>query len=144
MKRLSIGLCGVVFAILIALPGHASSLNDLMDNLNASARIDLEDFRVKLSRQFGVDSVEVSALLRNVDSPADAYLCLRAGRLTGKPTKTVLRAYSEHKNRGWGAIAKQLGIKPGSAEFHAMLKHDPPHGQKKSPSHRGKHSRKKK
>jgi hypothetical protein len=32
----------------------------------------------------------------------------------------LLTVYSKHKSNGWGVIAKQLGIKPGSAEFHQL------------------------
>jgi hypothetical protein len=29
-----------------------------------------------------------------------------------------------NKGKGWGVIAKNLGIKPGSAEFHALKRGD--------------------
>ena len=32
--------------------------------------------------------------------------------------------YGAKKGQGWGAIAKDLGIKPGSAEFHALKNGD--------------------
>jgi hypothetical protein len=34
----------------------------------------------------------------------------------------VVREYKAHKGQGWGVIAKNLGIKPGSKEFHALKK----------------------
>ena len=40
----------------------------------------------------------------------------------GKPFNEVVKTYSANKSKGWGAIAKEMGIKPGSAEFHAMKK----------------------
>ena len=36
------------------------------------------------------------------------------------PLNRVLSVYRGNKKKGWGAIAKKLGIKPGSAEFHAL------------------------
>jgi hypothetical protein len=40
------------------------------------------------------------------------------GNLSRKPMNTVVDVYE--KNQGWGNIAKELGIKPGSQEFHRM------------------------
>ena len=34
----------------------------------------------------------------------------------------VLKEYKANKGRGWGVIAKKLGIKPGSKEFHELKK----------------------
>jgi hypothetical protein len=36
----------------------------------------------------------------------------------------VLEKYEAGKGRGWGALAKSLGIKPGSSEFHALKRSD--------------------
>jgi hypothetical protein len=32
--------------------------------------------------------------------------------------------YKQSKGKGWGVIAKELGIKPGSPEFHALKRGD--------------------
>lgn len=40
--------------------------------------------------------------------------------LCGRPVDRVVVVYQKHKNKGWGYIAKQLGIKPGSAKFKAL------------------------
>jgi hypothetical protein len=39
-----------------------------------------------------------------------------------KPFENVVETYSKNKGKGWGVIAKDMGIKPGSPEFHAMKK----------------------
>ena len=36
----------------------------------------------------------------------------------------VLREYKENNGTGWGVIAKNLGIKPGSREFHELKDDD--------------------
>lgn len=48
----------------------------------------------------------------------DLALGLEMGNLSKMPADKVLNAYE--KNQGWGNIAKDLGIKPGSDEFHRM------------------------
>ena len=50
----------------------------------------------------------------------DIYMVLEIGKLTNKPPDEVVKVYQANKKKGWGAIAKELGIKPGSPEFHAL------------------------
>ena len=48
----------------------------------------------------------------------DLAVGLEMGDLSRRPVNNVIDAYE--KNNGWGNIAKDLGIKPGSEEFHRM------------------------
>jgi hypothetical protein len=41
-------------------------------------------------------------------------------QLCGSAIDFVIKQYRSDKGKGWGALAKSLGIKPGSAEFHAL------------------------
>lgn len=45
---------------------------------------------------------------------------MRLSILVGKPVETVYVTYQKNQKKGWGAIAKELGIKPGSKEFHQL------------------------
>jgi hypothetical protein len=64
-------------------------------------------------------------VLSNVETPADAYMVLRLGEMSGQPTDRVTERYRSSKGQGWGNLAKSLGIKPGSKEFHALKRgHD--------------------
>jgi len=40
--------------------------------------------------------------------------------MSGRPTARVVEQYRAHRDKGWGVLAKSLGIKPGSREFHAL------------------------
>jgi hypothetical protein len=51
-------------------------------------------------------------------------MCLQLGQWTQKPAEQVVRVYKANRGKGWGVIAKSLGIKPGSAEFHALKRGD--------------------
>jgi hypothetical protein len=54
-------------------------------------------------------------------------MMLRLSEMSGKPVRTVEERYRAGKGKGWGALAKSLGIKPGSKEFHALKRgHDLP------------------
>ena len=51
-------------------------------------------------------------------------MVFQLGQMSRRPPETVLQTYQAHKGKGWGVIAKELGIKPGSREFHALKNGD--------------------
>ncbi len=110
--------------ILAAAPASAGGLEDFLSNLNIEARADLNGFSARVSSQFSVGGAQVRVVLDSVQEPADAFMVFQLGRMTRRPPEEVLRVYREHKGKGWGALAQELGIKPGSAEFHALKKGD--------------------
>ena len=93
---------------------------DWTRDLNVRADADLSDFRAQLSARFKIGDAQVRVVLGNVDRPADAYMVFRLGEMSSMSTDYVLSKYRAEKNKGWGALAKSLGIKPGSREFHAL------------------------
>jgi hypothetical protein len=110
----------LAFALLIPVPASALDLDSFLGEINVTARADLGSFRADLSATFGVSSREVDGLFRVLGSPADVYMSLRIGEVTKVPMYRVVAEYQANKNKGWGVIARNLGIKPGSAEFHAL------------------------
>ena len=113
----------VWLAFLMVSPVLASSdLDVFISNLNVQAQADLGAFKVRLSSQFGVPAARVEAVMANVKTPGDAYMCFRVGQLASKPVEVVTKEYQGNKGKGWGVIAKNLGIKPGSKEFHELKK----------------------
>ena len=123
MKRIIVATAFVF--IVSALPGVArADLNVFLQNLNVQAKADMGKYSVQLSTQFGVPQAQVTAIIRKTDSPADAFMCLQLGQMAQKDPQTVLRTYQGNKGKGWGAIAKAMGIKPGSPEFHALKRGD--------------------
>ena len=77
-------------------------------------------------------------------------MVFQLGQITQHPPEAVIKVYQSGKGRGWGELAKDLGIKPGSAEFHALKRGDlhygtdrddqPNHGKEKSKS-KNKHNK---
>jgi len=89
-------------------------------DLNIRAEADSNGFRAQLSTRFNIGNAQVQVVLGNVDSPADAYMVFRLGEMSSKSVDYVLKKYRTEKNKGWGVLAKSLGIKPGSKEFQAL------------------------
>jgi hypothetical protein len=97
---------------------------DYLKDMNIQAQADPSGFRTKLCLRFGMSDEKVEAIIQSVDKPADAYMVMRIGQLGGQPPERVITEYKKKKGRGWGVIAKNLGIKPGSKEFHALKRGD--------------------
>ncbi len=115
----------ILMAFLVATQTVVAGDYDWVRNFNMQAQADPSGFRAKLTTRFKIGELQVKAVLSNFDSPADAYMTLRLGEMSGRPTHYVIDKYRSGKNKGWGSLAKSLGIKPGSKEFHALKRgHD--------------------
>ncbi len=110
----------VMLAIVLSATFVAAGDFDWTKDLNIRAEADSDGFRAQLSTRFNIGNAQVQVVLGNVDSPADAYMVFRLGEMSSKPADYVLRKYKAEKNKGWGVLAKSLGIKPGSKEFKAL------------------------
>lgn len=112
-------------ALLVGSSLAAASDFDWTRDFNIQAQADPSGFKARLETRFNLGDLQVKAVLSNSDSPADAYIMLRLGEMSGRSTEYVVEEYRNNKGKGWGALAKSLGIKPGSEEFHALKRgHD--------------------
>lgn len=100
-------------------------------DFNIKAEADPAGFRVRLGARFKVGEAEINTVIGKVEKPADAYMVLRLAEISAKPVDYVLNEYLSGKGKGWGVIAKNLGIKPGSKEFHALKQRDDLYGDQK-------------
>jgi len=91
-----------------------------LQELEVHAKADPSGFRTSLATRFRVANADITAVIGDVRRPADAYMVLRLGEISRHPPAYVLRQYHAHSDKGWGALVKSLGIKPGSSEFHAL------------------------
>jgi hypothetical protein len=114
----------VLFLMAISVGSAHADLDGFLSGLNHQANADRNDYGLRLSAQFGVPLPQVHSILRSVQSPADAFMCLQLGRMTNRHPESVLQTYNFNRGKGWGVIAKDLGIKPGSPEFHALKRGD--------------------
>ena len=55
-------------------------------------------------------------------APGDVYMACTIASIIGRPCRYVVDVYERDHGHGWGNIAKQMGIKPGSPEFHRLKK----------------------
>lgn len=93
-----------------------------MRDFNIKAEADPSGLRARLEGRFQVGGITIEAVLDSVDKPADAYMLLRMGEMSDQPIDYVIDKYKAKKGKGWGSLAKSLGIKPGSEDFQALKK----------------------
>ena len=113
-------MVSVVFLLVSSAAVVAAGDFDWIKDFNIRAEADPSGFRARLAARFNIGDTQIKAVLSNVERPADAYMVLRLGEMSAKPTDYVIGKYKSGKGKGWGALAQSLGIKPGSKEFHAL------------------------
>ena len=92
-----------------------------LSRMNSDAKGDFSAFKADLSLSYNVSEKEIDRLHLSVKmEPAEIFLALELAKISKRSVENVVEVYTAHKDKGWGFIAKQLGIKPGSPEFHTL------------------------
>lgn len=124
MKRILLSLftissLGLLSAQISFNTGDVSFDADL-NIINTNANKDLPTFKTDLSVSFGVSLPTIDNMFSIGMTAGDVYLGLEIASVTSKPVTDVITCYRKNKGKGWGVIAQEMGIKPGSDEFHAL------------------------
>lgn len=117
----------VVALTLILSSAHAQyntgdrKLDKFLANIDAEAAIDLGAFKAKIGGRYDISSKKLEELSIEVGMRAgDIYISAEIAKSTGRDIDEVVAVYNSNKGKGWGVMAKELGIQPGSAEFHRL------------------------
>ena len=114
-------VCAIIMLLAIsATPTLAGGLEIFLDDISIHAGSNRAGFAADLSMHFGVPRSRVYYVMDTVRSPADTFMILELCRMTRRPPEYVMRTYHRHHHRGWGVMARELGIRPGSREFYAV------------------------
>ena len=90
-----------------------------LSEINENASSDYEAFKDNLSENSEITNEEIDRYINEENmEPADIYYASVLSSASDRPVSEVVGMYKEKK--GWGAVAKELGIKPGSEEFHEL------------------------
>jgi len=126
MKRLVL-MSALLGALLAGAFGQSISfgfgdaeLDATLGQLNIDAKADLTSFSAEVTLQWGTSAVQVASAMAQGLEPIEVYLAAALSKLSGKPLTTVITAYKSNRKAGWGALAKSLGIKPGSKQFKEL------------------------
>jgi hypothetical protein len=121
MKKMILCLC---LCLLCSGTAFADGLDTFLDNLNVQGTANRSGFVTSISSHFGVPYSDVEMIVGTTGSLADAFMIFQLGRMTGFSRDRIMGVYGSSKGRGWGVMAQELGIKPGSEQFHALKRGD--------------------
>ncbi|KAF1708786.1 hypothetical protein CSC70_11775 [Pseudoxanthomonas kalamensis DSM 18571] len=79
-----------------------------------------DSFVDEMYRHYDAPRSLVNELFGRHWSAGDIYYACAIASLLHLPCLDVVHEYERNPGQGWGALAKRMGIKPGSAEFHAL------------------------
>lgn len=103
-------------------PGTGDAVLDaLLRSLNVYYAEDVEWYVEDIVYSTGAPRAYVQTMIvERHYPPADVYLIAQTAAITGQPIAIVQRDFDVDRGQGWGVVARRLGIKPGSPEFHRL------------------------
>ena len=120
LLSLAIIMFSTVFAQ-ITFKSGSTQLDTDLNTINTSAKLDFGKFKTNIRLSYNTSENKINYMSTTIKmQPADIYMAFEISRISKRPIDDVIVVYKNNKSKGWGYMAKQLGIKPGSAEFHAL------------------------
>lgn len=89
--------------------------------LGNEAKADPGGFVEQLSSRYGVPEREIQHARETYGLGAgDLFMATALAGASRRPVLSIAGEYRKNQGKGWGVMAKSLGIKPGSREFHEL------------------------
>jgi hypothetical protein len=117
MKKLMV--VSLIWLASLSTPANAADF-DWTVAFNAKYQLASDQFFDRMAVRFSMSNYGISAVVSASKDYADAYIIFRLAEISEKPVDRVMDLYQGRKGNGWGVLAKQLGIKPGSDAFKAL------------------------
>jgi hypothetical protein len=96
-------------------------LDSLLGKINERAKADPEGFIKQLSEKHGIPEEEIrQAKEKHGLSDGDTYMATALARRANRRVGDVAAEYKQNQGKGWGVMAMNMGIKPGSPEFKEL------------------------
>ena len=123
---LGMGLAGAAQAQVISYSPRSGDIwiDTELGYMNDYGRRDRGYFVDDIVGGYGAPRYLVNDLLDNRRwDPGDVYYASALAYQLRRPLSDIVRERERNRGQGWGVIAQRMGIKPGSAEFHALKGH---------------------
>ncbi len=97
------------------------TLDSVLEQLNTQASVDPDGFIRQLSARHSVPERDIRQAQETYGfGAADIFMATALAQATHRPVVSVAEEYQKNQGKGWGVIAKDMGIKPGSREFKQL------------------------
>lgn len=121
MKRIYISIIIFLCFHVLSAQGSFNTGSAEMDAdlyaINVNANRDLTTFKSNMHVAYNIEVNTIENMIKLGMEPAEVYLCLEIAYLSHSTLNNVVTSYRLNREKGWGAIAKEMGIWPGSDEF---------------------------
>ncbi|WP_242155927.1 hypothetical protein [Aestuariivivens sediminis] len=96
-------------------------LDSDLNSINTQARKNSHAFETDIKLSYDISDRQLNYMSLDLHmAPGEIFLSLEISRIVKVSLDEVLSIYRTKKSKGWGVIAKQFGIRPGSQEFHQL------------------------
>lgn len=96
-------------------------LDSDLNEINAYAVSDMGSFKAEMNLSYNLTEKKFDYMHGSLQmEPGEIYLAVEISKIGKISLDNVISIYQTDKSKGWGYIAKQAGIKPGSAEFQQL------------------------
>lgn len=124
MKYLSLLIlffsCSLVFSQVNFNTGNGE-LDANLSIINNEGKKDFNLFKRDMSLKYNVTERKIEDMQVKFGLvPGEIFMALEIAQNSPSSVDNVLRIHKENKSKGWGYIAKEAGIKPGSPAFHQL------------------------
>jgi len=108
----------LTLTLILLTAGFAQATVDVyVSDLNIYASKKFNNFKAELSARYGISASRFDVMLKKVDSPGDLAVALWIGYKSQQSIGDVIKKNRLYRGKGWGVVAKEMGIKPGSPAF---------------------------
>jgi hypothetical protein len=102
----------------------SAQLDADLNIINARASTDFGSFKADVSVLYNIPERKIDYMHGTLNmAPGEIYFALEISKLSRTSVDHVITVYEQNKRKGWGYIAQEAGIKPGSPEFHQLKNH---------------------
>jgi hypothetical protein len=91
-----------------------------LHEINLITKFNMAEFSLKVANTWGTSEKNVLLGFSRGLNAYEVYLVIALARLSGRQPIAVITMYEQNRSKGWGALAKSLGIKPGSKSFKKL------------------------
>ena len=96
-------------------------LDSLLGKIDEQAKADPDGFIRQLSQKHNIPEEEIRQAKERYNlSYGDTYMATSLSRISKRRIGVVAEEYKQNQGKGWGVMAMNMGIKPGSPEFKQM------------------------
>ena len=97
-----------------------TGLEKNLHEINLITKFNMVEFSSKVAHTWGTTEKNVLLGFSRGLNAYEVYLVIALARLSGRQPIAVITMYEQNRSKGWGALAKSLGIKPGSKRFKTL------------------------